>query len=238
MDIGGGTGVTIALDNNVLTAGVNGDDVNTTAISSAPLSPGWHHAVMVIGINGYRDNLANDDLTLFVDNAVVGAVSNVLIDDFAGGNGWGFGGPNSVTLDPTQTAAGDVAANDFSGQIALARYYQTGFDSADVNQNYLALQDPTQVVGPATLDVDGDFNTTGLLELDVFGNGATDLIASSGEATLGGMIDVSLVGSSPANGTAYTILTAPRVFPNRERRSSCLPGLRPKSSMGRTSCSP
>ncbi len=117
-----------------------------------------------------------------------------------------------MTLDPAiaspATVYGDGVANDFSGQIALAHYYQTAFDSDDVNQNFVALQDPTQVVGPAVLDVDGAFLSDGTLEFDVFGNGGTDLISISGEATLDGVINVSLVGNNPAGGSSFTILTA------------------------------
>ncbi len=208
MDIGALRGVSMVLNGGVLSAGVNGDALSTTAFSTGPLSLGWHHAVVVIGDTDPNDG-SNDEFTLYVDNSVVGSSNTVDIDDYAGSNGWGFGGSPSGAIDPTDGLDQILAAPvDYHGQIALARYYQAAFDSADVAQNYLALQDPTQAVPASTLNVGGDFSTSSLLELDVFQNGTADQILVSGAATLNGAIDVSLVGGSPAIGQAYTILSA------------------------------
>ena len=208
MDIGGGRGVAITLDGSTLTAGVNGDAVDTTSFSTS-LSTGWHHAVVVIEDTDPA-NGSDDGFTLYVDNAVVGALSTVDIDDYSGSNGWSFGGANSVTLDPTQLSAGAptlAAPTDFHGEIAIARYYQSALSASDVNTNFQALQgDP--FVGVDTLAVDGDLtlDPTSILALDIFDlNIGSDLLDVNGMFTADGTLDVSLAGAVNL-GESYDIL--------------------------------
>ncbi|MCA9234416.1 MAG: autotransporter-associated beta strand repeat-containing protein [Planctomycetales bacterium] len=200
MDIGGGTGVSLLLNGAVLTAGVNGVDTvtaDTIAYSTGALSTGWHHAVVVIGAGAG----ATDEFTLYVDNAVVGSPANTnQIDDWSGGNGWGFGGPNSVVLDGTQTNAGPatiVSPNDYHGQIAVARYYQAALTASDVNTNFLALQ-AAPFVGVDTFTVDGNLtlDATSTVQIDIFdATVGNDLLSVSGNLAAAGTLDVSLVGT-------------------------------------------
>lgn len=199
LDIGGNRGVAVTLDGGTLTAGVNGDAADTTAFNTS-LSTGWHHAVVVIVDNDPAD-ASDDEFTLYIDNAVVGSLSGVDIDDYSGSNGWSFGGPNSVTLDPTQLAAGApslAAPIDFHGQIAIARYYQAALDAGDVNTNFLALQAGSPFVGVDTLTIDGDLalDASSVIELDIFSSTlGNDLLDVSGALLADGTLDISLAGS-------------------------------------------
>lgn len=199
MDIGGGRGVAITLDGSTLTAGVNGDATDTTSFNTN-LSSGWHHAVVVIGDTEPADG-SDDEFTLYIDNAVVGTSNTVDIDDYSGGNGWGFGGPASVTLDPTQLGAGAptlAAPIEFHGQIAIARYYQTAFDANDVGTNFAALQADSPFVGVDTLTVAGDLtlDASSIVELDIFDTTiGSDLLSVEGLLTADGILDISLAGT-------------------------------------------
>ncbi|MEM8944456.1 MAG: LamG-like jellyroll fold domain-containing protein [Planctomycetota bacterium] len=198
MDIGGGRGVAVTLDGSTLTAGVNGDAVDTTSFNTT-LATGWHHAVVVIEDTDPADG-SDDVFTLYVDNAVVGTLNTVDIDDYAGSNGWSFGALNSVALDPTQLAAGAptlAAPIDFHGEIAIARYYQAALTAGDVNTNFQALQgDP--FVGVDTISIDGDLTLDGssTIELDIFDiTLGSDLLDITGAFMADGTLDISLAGS-------------------------------------------
>ncbi len=70
----------------------------------------------------------------------------------------GRGVTSPVSGGPASGAAGTATPVDYHGEIAAARYYNDlAFGEAEVTQNHQALLDPTQVVGPATLHVNGDF---------------------------------------------------------------------------------
>ena len=199
LDISAARGIALTLDGNTLSAGVNGDAANTTAASTT-LSTGWHHAVVVVNDVDPNSTNADDTFSFYVNDSLIGAVQLADIDDWAGGNGWAVGGPNSLVLDPTQTAAGGAtlaAPIDFHGEIAIARYYQTAFSAGDVSTNFAALQDEP-FVDVATLAVDGDLvlDPTATLELDIFDSVVgSDLVDVEGALTAAGVLDISVVGT-------------------------------------------
>ena len=204
MDIGGGRGVSLVLNGNVLSAGVNGDATNTTGFSTGALSTGWHHAVVVIGdtdpVNG-----SDDSFTFYLNDSVVGTTSTADIDDWSGSNSWSFGGVAAsgtgvVVLDPTQTAAGAAtlaSPADYHGQIAIARYYQAELMAGDVSTNFAALQsDP--FVDVETFNIIGDLtlDATSTVELDIFDTTlGNDVLSLTGALTAAGTLDVRLVNS-------------------------------------------
>ncbi len=171
---------------------------------STDLTPGWHHAVGVVDLTGVDDDLANDSMELFVDNVSVASQTGVLIDDWAGGNISGVGGPASG-------AAGTATPVNYHGEIAVARYYNDlAFGAAEVTRNHQALLGPTQVVAPATLQVTGDFtqNAGSTLEMDLFPGLGNDLLTVAGTFTAGGDLEISLVGSDPLPGDTFQIFDA------------------------------
>ncbi|MEO0587565.1 MAG: sulfatase-like hydrolase/transferase, partial [Planctomycetota bacterium] len=134
VEVGGaGRGVALSLDDDTLNFTVNGDATATSTLSSGSLGNGWHHAVGVIDLTGTRDDLANDSMSLYVNNALVGTLNNLLIDDWAGGNQGGIG-----TLASSFGSNGTgQSAIDYHDEIAVVRYYEDlAFSLADVSQNY------------------------------------------------------------------------------------------------------
>jgi hypothetical protein len=209
IDVGGGRGMSLTLNDDQLFAAVNGD--GPTAAIQTTITEGWHHAVIVVNENN-PDNAMNDGLSLYLNGSLVQTLTDLDLDDWAGGNAWGIGGPGTVVLDPLGSADETLATpQNFHGQVASARYYFAALGQDSVDQNYAALLDPTPLVGADTLTIDGDFNLAAgaTLEMDVFGVGNHDLLSVTGEATLAGLIDISLVnGFAPAVGDTFTILSA------------------------------
>ena len=149
-EAGAGRGVSITLDDDTLNFNVDGDGSLLTL--SSDIASGWHQAVGAIDLVGSSDELANDSMILYVDNSLIGTLSNVLIDDWAGGNTAAIGGDAAGT-------AGDNGI-DYHGLVAVARYYSNYvFDADDVNTNYAAVQidgGGSVVVEPTTLAVAGN----------------------------------------------------------------------------------
>jgi autotransporter-associated beta strand protein len=201
-EVGATRGVSFLLAENSLSFNVDGDG---SALSlSSDLAPGWHHAVGVIDLVGSGDDLPNDSFELYVDNVLVGSQADVLIDDWAGGNITGVGGPASG-------AAGTATPVNYHGEIAVARYYNNlAFGEAEVTQNYQVLLGSTPFVGPAVLNVNGDFtqNAGSTLEIDLYAGMGNDVLTVSGTLTAGGTLDVSLVGPDPSLGESFQIFAA------------------------------
>jgi hypothetical protein len=147
-----------------------------------------------------------------VDNVLVGSFDTVDIDQYAGSNNWGTGGgPGAQVKDPSNGTNQNLATPmNYHGDIAIFRYYQAKFDGDDVNQNYQALLDPTQFVGPAVLNVNGDFtqNPGSTLEIDLYAGIGNDQLVVTGAFTAGGTLDISLVGPDPLVGETFQIIDA------------------------------
>ncbi|MEM6332300.1 MAG: sulfatase-like hydrolase/transferase [Planctomycetota bacterium] len=214
VEVGGaGRGVALSLDNDTLNFTVNGDDTATSTLSSAPLASGWHHAVGVIDLTGTRDDLANDSMTLYVNNQLVGTLNNLLIDDWAGGNQGGIGTLAS-SFGSNGTGQG---ATDYHDEIAIVRYYEDlAFSLADVQQNYASAQvgpAPTEVV-PTLLNVAGSFTqeTAASLALDLLSTDEHDALAIAGGATLDGQLELTALDPAMlAEGDVFTLLIAASV---------------------------
>jgi len=104
-EVGAVRGVSFLLSDDSLSFNVDGDGAALSL--STDLAPGWHHAVGVIDLVGMDDDLPNDSLELYVNNTLVGSQTGVLIDDWAGGNITGVGGPASgaaATATPANAA--------------------------------------------------------------------------------------------------------------------------------------
>ncbi len=208
LDIGATRGVSLVLDGDQLQAGVNGDadtfDLNTT------LAVGWHHAV--VSLVTTDDGAANDSFSLYVDNALVGTLSNLLIDDWAGGNAWGVGGAASTVLDPSLASGSLGSPIDFHGEVALWRYYHDlAFGVTEVNQNYQSLLSGDTVIVETvatTLDIDGDYTQMAgaTLELDLQDEVTFDKVAVSGAASLDGGLAIGQL-AEPVLGDAFVIMT-------------------------------
>jgi hypothetical protein len=113
--------------------------------------------------------------------------------------------------DPTNGTNQNLAAPmDYHGDIAIVRYYQAEFDASDVDQNYQALLDPTQFIGPAAVTVNGDFtqNAGSTLEIDLYAGIGNDFLSVTGTFTAGGNLDISLVGPDPSLGETFQIFDA------------------------------
>ncbi len=119
--------------------------------------------------------------------------------------------PAQQVKDPTNGTNQNLAnPMDYHGEIAIFRYYQAEFDASDVDQNYQALLDPTRFVGPAVLNVNGDFtqNAGSTLEMDLYAGIGNDLLTVTGTFTAGGDLDISLVGPDPVLGETFQIFDA------------------------------
>ncbi|MEM8944455.1 MAG: sulfatase-like hydrolase/transferase [Planctomycetota bacterium] len=203
-EVGATRGVSFTLDDDTLQFNVDGDGSLFTL--SETVSAGWHQAVGIIDLVGNGDNLANDSMSLYLDNVLVGTLDNLLIDDWAGGNLSSIGG------DSAGTAGGSPI--DYHGDIAIARYYRnTVFDSADVDQNFqVALFDAGEGALQSTLlEIDGDYaqHTGASLELDLLDIANHDAVSVLGAAALSGTLDVfEIDGFAPNVGDTYTVLSA------------------------------
>ena len=204
---GAGRGVSFQLDGDTLSFDVNGDAASTSSITQT-LGVGWHQAVGVIDLVGNGDDLANDSMSLFVNNSLVGSLTNVLIDDWAGGNTTGIGDEAS------STGAGAANPIPYHGEIGIVRYYQNNlFEISEVNQNYLAaMVDPggTMIV-PTHLAIEGDYtqHDSATLEVDILDTSNFDAVSVTGSAAIDGVLNVGEVsGFSPSIGDAFTVLTA------------------------------
>ncbi|MEM9352104.1 MAG: glycosyl hydrolase [Planctomycetota bacterium] len=202
---GADRGVSLLLDNGSLSFNVNGDGAGSTTFSlSQSLGVGWHHAVGVIDLTGTNDNLANDSISLYVNNTLVGTLDNLLIDDWSGGNIAGVG----EFADALGAGGSPVAYHD---SVAAVRYYNNSvFDAADVEQNYLALVG-VGATPPTTMHIDGNYtqNADGTLEIDLLDPATHDMLDVTGAATLGGLLDVSdVAGFAPDFGDSFTLVEA------------------------------
>jgi len=209
-EVGAGRGVALTLDNDTVKFNVDGD--GSTLTISQPIGTGWHQAVGIIDLVGNNDDLANDSMTMYVDNTFVGTLTNVLIDDWAGSNEAGIGGAECCTV-----AGGSPI--DYHGQIAVARYYRDYvFDVPDVDLNYQsALTDAgvSQILLPTTLTVAGDYtqNTATTLQIDLLDTSNFDSVAVTGTAVLAGTLEVAgLVGFATSLGDQYQVLTAANII--------------------------
>ena len=158
----------------------------------------------MIDLVGTQDGIANDSLTLYVDGQEVGTLADVLIDDWAGGNISGIGGPASGV-------AGVTSPTSYHDRIAAARFYDTALTPQDVMQNYAALTtagDPLpttmQVAESLTLDADS------LVKMDVSDNGAADRIdVGQSLSVIGGTLVVDYIGTAGlAAGDAFDLFDA------------------------------
>ncbi|MEM9352106.1 MAG: sulfatase-like hydrolase/transferase [Planctomycetota bacterium] len=204
---GAGRGVSFQLDGDTLSFDVNGDASATSSITQQ-LGVGWHQAVGVIDLVGNRDDLANDSMSLFVDNTLVGTLNNLLIDDWAGGNNSGIG---DVASSPGAGAANPIP---YHGEIGIVRYYQNeAFGLSEVNQNFLAaMVDPVGgSTGPTHLAIEGDYtqHDAATLEIDLLDTTDFDAVNVTGAAVVDGVLQVGEVaGFAPAVGDVFTVLTA------------------------------
>ena len=203
-EVGATRGVSFTLDDDTLNFNVDGDGSLLTL--SETIGTGWHQAVGVIDLVGNGDNQANDSMSLFVDNAFVGTLNNVLIDDWAGGNNGSIGG------DAGGTAGGSPIG--YHSEIAVARYYRDSvFGIADVNQNFAVAQfDAGEGTLKSTLlEIDGDYSQMAgaALELDLVEPANHDALSITGIAALDGHLSVSeLAGFDAEIGDVYEILSA------------------------------
>ncbi len=190
LEVGAFVGVSMMLSGDTLAFTVDGDG---DAFSlSQQLSAGWHHAVGVVDLTGESDNLANDAMTLYVNNVPVGTLDNLLIDDWAGGNISGVGGPASGV-------AGASNPQGYHGQIAAARYYNgVALSAADVTQNYMALTTaPTPIATTMFVESNLLFGPGAVVELDISDGAEADSIQVAGTLSItGGTLAVSYLGTT------------------------------------------
>lgn len=204
-EAGAGRGVSFTLDGDLLSFNVDGDGTLLTIGHS--LGVGWHQAVGLIDVVGTNDNAANDSMSLWVDNALVGTLPGVLIGDWAGGNPVGIGG------DAGGTAGGSPIA--YHDQIAVGRYYADYlFNQDDVDKNYqAALIDAGggQSTEATLLEVAGDYlqETAARLQLDLRNTDEFDRVAVEGQAILAGALEVASVDEFAVGlGERFELLTA------------------------------
>ena len=201
-EAGATRGVSFLLSGDTLSFNVDGDGAALSLTSA--MTPGWHHAVGVIDLTGDDDNLANDRVELYVNNQRVGELSDVLVDDWAGGNIAGIGGPASGV-------ANSSAPGTYQGAIASARYYQgQAFTPAQVSQNYQALLDPSQFLSAAALHVEGQVTLMAgaTVAMNVFSDASHDQLTTSGTLSAGGTLAVTLMGDSLNIGDQFAIFSA------------------------------
>ena len=204
---GAGRGISFQLNDDLLSFNVNGDGSGSSFTLTDTLTTGWHQVVGVIDIVGTSDGLANDSMQLYVNNSLVGTMNNLLINDWAGGNGSGIGEFLS------SLGAGGTPAT-YHDSVAVVRYYQdTSFGSAEVNTNWQAMQfNPgTGSVVPTMLSIDGDYTqeANSDLEIDLLDTSTHDSVVVTGAASLAGNLVVGEVaGFAPSAGDMFTILQA------------------------------
>ncbi|MCA9234415.1 MAG: autotransporter-associated beta strand repeat-containing protein [Planctomycetales bacterium] len=201
---GAGRGLSLQLNDAMLSFNVNGDGSGPTISVTTAVAPGWRHAVGVVDIEGTNDDLANDSISLYVDNALAGTVDNVLIDDWAGGNTSGIG------ASADSLGAGGTPI-DYHGQIAAVRYYRNvAFDAAQVAQNYDAIVSVSDPL-PTAFHVQGDYvqDAGSTLQMDLLSPEDHDMLVVDGNAALAGTLEIgSIAGFAPQFGDAFTVLTA------------------------------
>lgn len=200
-EVGATRGLSFTMDGDTLSFNVDGDGSLLTL--SENLTTGWHQAVGVVDLVGTNDDLANDSMSLYIDGQLVDSLTNVLIDDWAGGNPGGIGGNASGT-------AGS-AANDFHSQIAIARFYSDlAFSAADVDNNYQGIVG-SGIVLPTTMHVNGDYfqSSSGILKIDLLDELTHDSLEITGTADLAGELSVAEISGFIAEfGDEFEILTA------------------------------
>lgn len=201
---GPGRGVALVLNDDQLSFNVNGDGSLSTFTLSDTLTTGWNHAVGVIDLTGFNDDQPNDSMSLYVNDALVGSLNGILIDDWSGGNTSGIGDVADVL-----GAGGTPEA--YHDEIAIVRYYQNhAFDPNDVSQNYQAVTG-SGVMLPTTMQIGGDYiqQADATLELDLLSPAMHDALDITGAAAVSGILEVSEIsGFSPASGDSFTILSA------------------------------
>ena len=201
-------GISFQLDDSTLSFNVNGDGAGSpTYTLSQNLSTGWHQAVGIIDLVGNGDDLANDSMSLYVNNSFVGSLSNLLIDDWSGGNNSGIG-------DAASALGAGGSAVPYHDEIAIVRYYNNYvFDPNEVAQNFQAamFDAGSGTVIPTLLDVDGDFSQLdgATLEIDLLDVSSFDSVSVSGTAVIDGVLEVKdISGFAPSVGDSFTILSA------------------------------
>ena len=200
---GSGRGISILLNDDQLSFNVNGDASSTSTLAQT-VAAGWHHAVGVINLVGSNDNLANDSMSFYIDNTLVGTLNNILIDDWSGGNVGGIG-------ESADSLGAGGTPVDYHGSIAIARYYQNhAFDVNDVAQNYQAIIG-SGIFLPTTMQIDGNYDqhANSTLAVDLLSTVEHDLLSIAGSATLAGTLEVGeIAGFSPTAGDSFTVLSA------------------------------
>lgn len=201
-------GISFQLDNSTLSFNVNGDGAGSPTFTlSQNLTTGWHQAVGIIDLVGNGDDLANDSMSLYVNNSFVGSLNNLLIDDWSGGNNAGIG-------DAASALGAGGSAVPYHDEIAIVRYYNNYvFDPNEVAQNFQAamFDAGSGTVMPTTLDIDGDFSQAdgATLEIDLLDAANFDSVSVSGTAAIDGVLEVQEIsGFAPTVGDSFTILSA------------------------------
>ena len=200
---GAGRGVSVLLNDSLLSFNANGDDTVTSTLSQT-IGTGWHHVVGVIDLVGNNDNLANDSMSLYVNNTLVGTLDNLLIDDWSGGNLTGLG-------DVADSLGAGGTPQAYHDSVAILRYYQNhALDPNEVSQNFQAVAG-SETMLPTTMQLGGDYDqlSDAILELDLLDTTNHDSLSITGAAALAGTLDVGEIsGFSPSAGDSFAILSA------------------------------
>ena len=209
-----GDGMAISLDgteihfevrnNNGSNTGLERVTVDLTTLGIADPTAEFIQVVGVIDIGG--------NLDLYVNGVLAGSTTATGINDWAGGNGTGFGQNNSgATIGGT---------SGFQGDFALFRFYESALNATDVQTNYQSI---TQSNGPdsvsgATLVIDPsqDANASDNTISNSVSGGQNYTVPLSGTAESTGPRVSAINGVTADVGTPVTLASGALVTLNED----------------------
>ena len=184
-ETGGGTGVGIVIDNGVL-KGANGThhnevsyDLLTDTLGAFGAGEDPTNEFFQVVLASDIDNNRN---ILYVNGIQVGTANGTSITDWDGGDGAGLGRYRGDNYGGFQhPAAGTAYDTHFNGSMAVFRIYSEALTTAEVYQNF-------QAIDSGATDIEGDTITVrGLYDANtnlVVGTGTPITLASGGVVTL------------------------------------------------------
>ena len=97
-----------------------------------------------------RNNPDTDTLSLYINGGLVGTDTSNSVNDWAGGNGSGLGGRSITGQTGGSGAQGNINFGTFQGEIAIFRFYESALSEVQVEQNFKAIANTTDIPEPSS----------------------------------------------------------------------------------------